>query len=131
MLDSIKLIMTRSIGSTIATTSLIVLCFTCFSLSAIAALQAPTASPATNIKNDSFTANWTSVAGATSYRLDVSKDVKFVTFVPGYSNVDVGGTSLLVKGLSCNDKYYYRVRSVDSNGQSEYSAIVTVQLCNR
>ena len=37
-----------------------------FSVSAIAPPQPPVAAPATNIKNDSFTANWTSVAGATS-----------------------------------------------------------------
>ena len=38
----------------------------------------------------SFTANWTSVGGATGYRLDVSTSSTFVTYVPGYQNLDVG-----------------------------------------
>ncbi len=121
--------MTRSVIRIANAMAIVVLM--CLSLSAIAPPQPPTANPATNIKNDSFTANWTAVASATSYRLDVSTDANFKTFVPGYNNLDVSGTSFLVKGLSCNNTYYYRVRAIDGNGQSANSMVVSVPLCSR
>ncbi len=123
--------MTRSLRFMITNTKFVILFFSCLSLTAIAPPQPPTAYPATNINNSSFTANWTQVRGATSYRLDVSTDIKFTTLVTGYANVSVEGTSLLVNGLSCDNTYYYRVRSVNTNGQSINSAVIAVQLCNR
>ena len=44
-----------------------------------ATLAAPTLSAATGIGNDRFTANWSAVAGAASYRLDVATDSSFST----------------------------------------------------
>src|SRR5207302_7326409 len=43
---------------------------------------APTALKATNETASSFTANWTSVSGATGYRLDVSTNSSFTSYVP-------------------------------------------------
>ena len=49
----------------------------------------------------SFTANWSSVSGATDYRLDVSTSNTFTTYLPGYQDLDVGNmTSYPVTGLS-------------------------------
>jgi phosphodiesterase/alkaline phosphatase D-like protein len=65
----------------------------------------------------SFTANWTSVSGASGYRLDVSPDKNFATYVPGYQNLDVGNTtSYNVTGLKSNTDYYYRVRAYNCSG---------------
>ena len=66
----------------------------------------------------SFTANWTSVSGAISYRLDVATTNTFVvsTYVPGYQDRNVGNvTSFPVTGLALNTFYYYRVRAFNGN----------------
>src|SRR6476620_3450028 len=47
---------------------------------------APEAQPATYVGANSFTANWSNVAGANGYRLDVATDSSFTMFVPGYQN---------------------------------------------
>ena len=71
---------------------------------------------ATNQTVSSFTANWTSVSGATSYRLDVSTSNAFGTYVPGYGDLNVGNvTSQNVTGLATNTFYYYRVRAFNGN----------------
>ncbi len=52
--------------------------------------SAPTANAATSVTSSSFTANWSSVSGATGYRLDVSTSSTFSGFLSGYQNLDVG-----------------------------------------
>ncbi len=75
---------------------------------------APVASAATAISTTGFTANWAAVAGATSYRLDVSAD-NFATFVSGNSDRTVtGATSASVTGLTSGTTYKYRVRAVNT-----------------
>jgi hypothetical protein len=77
---------------------------------------APTALNDTNETASSFTANWTSVSGATSYRLDVSTSNTFGTYVPGYQDLNVGNvTNKNVTGLAANTFYYYRVRAFNGN----------------
>jgi hypothetical protein len=97
-------------------------CFSC-----ISAPSAPTANAATGISTTDFTANWSSVAGATTYYLDVATDVGFTSFVPGYNNLNVGSvTSYNVAGLSCNTTYYYRVRAGNACGTSPNSNSISV-----
>lgn len=70
-----------------------------------------------------FTVNWSAVAGADSYRLDVSTASNFATFVGGYENLEVtGGTSQVVTGLSANTQYYARVRAVNATGTGTNSS---------
>jgi len=89
--------------------------------------QPPTALSATNISDSGFTANLNAAAGATGYRLDVSTDANFTTFVSGYSNLNIGASlSYSVTGLSAVSTYYYRVRAVNGSGTSMNSNVITV-----
>jgi hypothetical protein len=89
--------------------------------------SAPTATAASSVGTTSFTANWNSVSGATSYRLDVSTTETFNigTFVSGYDNKTVSGTSDNVTDLTADTTYYYRVRAVNSSGTSANSNTIT------
>jgi Fibronectin type III domain len=87
----------------------------------------PIARPATYIASNSFTANWSSVSGATGYRLDVSRNSSFSTYVAGYQNLNVGNTiSRSVTGLNASTTYYYRVRAYNISGTSGNSNVVSV-----
>ena len=86
----------------------------------------PTATSASNITTTGFSANWNSVSGATGYRLDVSSDNAFGSFVSGFSNLDAGNvTTMSVTGLGVNATYYYRVRAYSANGTSGSSNTIT------
>lgn len=52
------------------------------------------------------------------------------SFVPGYDNLTVNGTSQLVSGLAVNTTYYYRVRAFSSNSTSGNSNTISVQTCS-
>jgi phosphodiesterase/alkaline phosphatase D-like protein len=57
--------------------------------------------------------------------LDVSRSNSFITYVPGYQNLDVGNvTSRNVTGLAANTSYYYRVRAYNGNGTSGNSNVI-------
>jgi hypothetical protein len=87
----------------------------------------PTASSATYIGSNSFTANWRSVSGATGYRVDVSTNSSFSTYVTGYQNLNVGNTtSRSVTGLNVSTTYYYRVRAYNGEGTSGNSNVVSL-----
>ena len=89
---------------------------------------APTALNATNITATSFTANWSSVTGATGYQLDVATNSSFTNYVNGYQNRDVGPvTSWTVTGLTRNTFYYYRLRAYNDNGPSSNSNVIRVK----
>lgn len=95
----------------------------------------PTAVSATNLNiqpvNSSFQANWNPVLGATSYRLDVSRNANFIfgSFVAGFNDLDVGNaTSFAVTGLDANETYFYRIRAFSSSSTSANSNVIEVNL---
>lgn len=88
----------------------------------------PTAQPATLVTPVGFTANWGVSAGSTAYRLDVSANAGFTSYVAGYQNLNVGNVlQRAVAGLTPGRAYYYRVRAVNSQGaESGNSGTITV-----
>ena len=65
--------------------------------------------------------SWYSVVGATSYRIDISENADFSTFV--VNNTTVAGTSILIGSLIELTSYYYRVRSFNGTTVSYSSPI--------
>ncbi|HZY82188.1 MAG TPA: fibronectin type III domain-containing protein [Cyclobacteriaceae bacterium] len=89
----------------------------------IPAPSAPGATAATAVSSTGFTANWNTVATATSYQLDVSPD-NFATFVTGYDSKSVSTTSEIITGLTPGVLYRYRVRAVNAGGSSSNSNVI-------
>jgi hypothetical protein len=90
------------------------------------ALPPPTAAAATNITGTSFTANWSNVNGASGYRLDVSENGSFTSYVVGYQDAPITTTSTVVSGLTAGIDYYYRLRAINATGVSSNSATISV-----
>jgi hypothetical protein len=76
------------------------------------AMVIPTATNISNISGLSATLNWTAptLGTANSYFLDISTDANFGSFVAGYNDLSVAGTSANVT-LPATGTYYYRVRA--------------------
>jgi Metallo-peptidase family M12/Fibronectin type III domain len=88
---------------------------------------APSANAATSVTNNRFTANWSSASGATGYRLDLSTNNSFTSFVSGFNNLDVGNVlSRSVTGLSAGTGYFYRVRAYNGSSTSTNSTTIHV-----
>jgi hypothetical protein len=80
----------------------------------LATAALPVATLPSIITNTGFTANWSAFTDATGYQLDVSTTSTFSSFVSGFQNLAVSGTSTSVTGLTAGTIYYYRVRAVVS-----------------
>jgi len=94
---------------------------------ASASIAAPAAQAASSIQTDGFTANWTSVATATGYKLYVSEQADFASYISSYGPKDVGNNlSEVVSSLSSSRTYYYRVRSYKDGSESSNSNSVSV-----
>jgi len=85
---------------------------------------APLAFTATDTTDVSFAASWSSVAGAASYRLDVSTVASFTSYVASYS---VSSNNINVSGLNSSTYYYFRARAVNASDEiSDNSNTISV-----
>ncbi len=88
-------------------------------------LSAPEALDASDVTNESFTANWNNSSGANDYELDIATDADFSTIVESKKNL--APSSTLVDALSGNTKYFYRVRATLNGGDaSKNSNVISV-----
>jgi len=88
------------------------------------------ASAATNVGGNNFDANWTAVAGANDYAIDVSTTASFTALVPGFANFSMGNvTTFTVSGLAPLTTYYYRVRAIGAGCVVNSNVITTATLC--
>jgi len=90
--------------------------------------NALTVTDASNIQGDRFTANWTApVNGASGYLLDVATNNTFSSgLVIANQSLDIALNSYPVLGLEAGKVYYYRLRAVNSTGQSAFSNTMPV-----
>jgi hypothetical protein len=88
----------------------------------------PVANETTLVNQNGFTANWTAIAGAGNYFLDVATDAAFSRFVLGYNNATISSseTSQIVSGLTSFSTFYYRVRAANTAGSSPSSNVINV-----
>ncbi|NCC93014.1 MAG: DUF2341 domain-containing protein, partial [Opitutae bacterium] len=88
----------------------------------------PSAYGASEVRRNSFIAQWGPATGATNYLLDVSTQNSFGSFVPGYQSRSMESATVgTVTGLQENVFYYFRVRAQNSGGISGYSGTIPVQ----
>lgn len=93
-------------------------------------LPPPVATNPTAFTTNSFIANWNAVPNAIGYFLDLSTSPSFNNFI--YQDVITNATSHNFTDLSCGTIYYYRLRSINSCTQSNYSStysVTTNQCC--
>ncbi|GAB3574893.1 hypothetical protein GCM10027345_09440 [Hymenobacter daeguensis] len=96
------------------------------------ALVVPTATAATALTANGFTANWTAPVVGTvdnGYRLDVATNATFTAGLTTYTVAS--GLSQAVTGLTASTTYYYRVRADKTSvtGQGAYSNAIAVATC--
>ncbi len=90
-------------------------------------MEAPIATTATNIDLFSFTSNWSSVEGADSYVIQISKDNTFNTFD---IQENVNQNYFQPTGLTPNTTYYYRVKTIKSGFSSDFSTPISTTTLN-
>jgi len=78
----------------------------------------PAGLTATAVSASQINLSWTASTddtGVAGYRVDVSTDPAFSSFVPGYNNKDIGNlTQAAIAGLASQTIYYARVRAYDA-----------------
>jgi gliding motility-associated-like protein len=91
----------------------------------ITAPATPVAAPATDITCTSFTASWNAIEGAISYRVELAATEDFATILQT-KEVSAPERAASFEGLTAGTQYFYRLRAVNSCGESDASASVGV-----
>lgn len=94
---------------------------------ALGYVYAPQVADVSQLTDRSFVLTWPQVLGAESYQLDVSTRADFSALVPGYQNLAVSGATAPVSGLQPGNRYYFRIRSVDEDNQTQQSPVGEAQ----
>ncbi|WKK87821.2 endo-1,4-beta-xylanase [Marivirga arenosa] len=89
-------------------------------------LQKPVVNDPIDINDNSFIAAWNFVSTAKSYRLDVSLQNDFSSYIQGYESLEVAGLNATVAGLTPGTQYFFRVKAVREAELSDYSNVVMV-----
>jgi photosystem II stability/assembly factor-like uncharacterized protein len=91
----------------------------------LTALKPPVAIMASDVSMEGFKANWEKAEDAQYVLLFVSGD-NFQTFLPGYNGVEVHDASYDVIGLTAETNYDYKLKSVNADGESDFSNVIRV-----
>jgi len=93
----------------------------------------PISISATNISDNNFKVNWTEPTfepyegAVTGYKIDISTDITFSTFLSGYENRDVGLVTYYdILNLDQNTNYYHRTNAYNTGGESTESNITSI-----
>lgn len=76
-------------------------------------ITAPAQVSVEKVDNGSGRAVWSSVSGASSYDVEISKSSDFAATI---AKISIPGTALRINGINAGTTYYVRVRAVGSNG---------------
>jgi hypothetical protein len=91
-------------------------------------IPAPAAMDATDVTKFSFVAHWTEIPGITQYQIDVANDKNFTQKVLGYdARIVSAATQILVEGLLPNTTYFYRIRAIEANAESDNSQVIGIK----
>lgn len=88
-------------------------------------IAVPTALRATNVTENSFVANWSEIAGATAYKLNVYTKEPANDILK--DEIIEGETSFEVTGLEASTNYYYTVSAIDHQFESALSNEILVR----
>lgn len=90
--------------------------------------DAPTDLRVASDSETSVKATWTAAATAESYEVQyIDKKIYFDT-TSGVSSVTVTGTTAYITGLESGQEWFFRVRAVNDEGESSWSAIQSVKI---
>lgn len=91
---------------------------------------APIALEATDVKGTSCLTHWRGSDGTKTYVLDIATDREFKNILPDYGGLDVGITEMFpLEDLPESSKvFYFRVKAVGENGETEYSNIIEINM---
>ena len=88
----------------------------------------PVSQSASSITSTAFVANWQSVFGATSYKIDIAKDNTFSQMV--VTDQSAATNNYSASSLDPHTQYFYKVRAINASGVSQNSDIIMVNTLN-